>query len=52
MSGWFSILFIDRIRDITSDIALIEARMGHGLTFTRWNGLNFFIIILFLRCIS
>lgn len=44
-------LFINKIKDIISDMALSEARIGHGLTFTRWKGLNFFIIILFLRCI-
>lgn len=44
-------LFIRRIRDIISDIALNEARIGQGLTFTRWKGLNFLIIISFLQCI-
>lgn len=35
MKGGFLTLFINRIRDITSDMALIEARMGQGLMFTR-----------------
>lgn len=26
----------------------LDAKRGHGLMSTRWNGLNFFIIILFL----
>jgi hypothetical protein len=52
VKGEFLTLFINRINDMTSDIALKEAKIGQGLTLTRWNGLNFFIIILFLRCIG
>lgn len=33
----FIIMIVDRVRDI----ALIEAMIGHGLLFTRWNGLRF-----------
>jgi len=33
--GWFLTLFMIRIRDITRDMALIEARMGHGLMLTK-----------------
>jgi len=35
VNGGFLTLFINRINDITNDIALNEAKMGQGLTFTR-----------------
>jgi len=34
-------LFIRMMVDMVRHIALIEAMIGHGLSFTRWNGLSF-----------
>jgi hypothetical protein len=33
-------------------IPALDARIGHGLISTRWNGLNFLIISQFLSCIK
>lgn len=35
---------------VTNDRIPLDANKGHGLWSTRWNGLNLFIIILFLLC--
>jgi hypothetical protein len=39
------ILFIQESPLKTSERAPIDAKMGHGLISTRWNGLNFVVII-------
>jgi hypothetical protein len=45
-------LFTHDRPDPSKDSAPKEATSGHGLFSTRWNGLNFSIIILILLCIG
>lgn len=44
-------LFIITNPESTIQRALFEANKGHGLTSTKWKGLNLFVIILLLWCI-
>jgi hypothetical protein len=37
--------------EVTKAKIPLEARRGQGLMSTKWNGLNFLVIILFLWCI-
>lgn len=43
-NGFFIDEFINMIRDMVKARLLFEAKIGQGLTFTRWKGLNFLII--------
>ena len=49
--GFLVMLFIIMIIVNIIDSIPVEARIGHGLCSTRWNGLNLFMIILLLLCI-
>lgn len=44
-------LLIITSMDSTTQRILFEASRGHGLTSTRWNGLNFFIILIDFCCV-
>ena len=45
--GVLMFLFIRTNPEKTIAKALLEAKIGHGLTSTRWKGLNLFIILYF-----